>query len=515
VTIRPAASLLPKMSAQFQLTIRKPAICKLTICKLTIGKSAALVFLLVAAVCCCAQSREPANQTPDQGPSQIGQSAPSANPEPQSSSEQPAPVPVLLDGTVTSLALSSELERTNYWTGGIAAGATYDDNILSSPSGSTGGASFSLMPFIAIDQSRARMHANLSYAAGFVANQHLAPQTSYAHNLGAEFDYRLSPHVDLRMQDHFSVTTNFYDQLALEPVTSGTGTLQQPNQSVITPLARQISNLADAEITYQFSPGDMVGASATFYNLTFRDIPAGTTLDLLDTQTQKISAFYSHRLTTRNWAGVTYSYQHLSFDPAVQDANTSSFLLFDTMYLTRKLTFSVFAGPEVSEVDSNVVTFPPGVVSDVPPIFAVTSPVSERRTLVAGGATLSWRDQRNSVQAGVSRQVNDGGGILGVVELNTADLAWRRRISQFTTLSLAAVYGDNTALGALVGGPAQLQAASASVSLEHQLRHSLMVTLGYARDYQRESGIVSPPADVDHNRGWITVSYSFTRPIGR
>ena len=472
------------------------------------------LLLIAGAGCAWAQVQPPPGQAPP-APSEAQSPVAGRGSQPESTSQEGAPVPVLLDGTVTSLALSSELERTNYVTAGAAVGATYDDNILSTNAGSVGGFSYSLMPFVTLDQSRARLHTNLSYALGFVANQHLQPQTSVASNLGAEMDYRVSPHVNLRLQDHFTVTTNFYDQLVLEPVTSGTGVLQQPNQSVITPLAKQISNLANAEITYQFSPGDMVGASATLYNLTFRDLPAGTTLDLLDTQTQKVSGFYSHRLTPRNWAGVTYSFEHLSFNPAVQEAYTNSFLLFDTMYLSPKLTLSVFAGPEISEVDSLVVTFPPGVISDVPPVFQVTSPVSERRTLMAGGASLSWKDEKNSVQAGASRQVSDGGGILGVVELNTVDFAWRRRLRPATTLSLAAIYGDNTALGALAGGSAQLQAAAGSLSIEQQLRHNLMLTLGYARDYQRESGIVSPPADVDHNRGWITLSYSITRPFGR
>lgn len=474
-----------------------------------------LAGLLLTACCAWGQAQPTPAQTPaaQERAQEPAAAAPRANPQAETDGSAPAPVPVLLDGTVTSLALSSELERTNYWSAGVAVGATYDDNIYSSNSGSTGGASISLMPFISIDQSRARMHANLSYAAGFVANQHVEPQTSAANNLGAEIDYRLSPHVNVRVQDHLSISTNFYDQLVLEPAT--TGTLQQPNQSVITPLAERISNLANGEITYQFSPGDMVGASASFYNLSFRDVPAGSALDLLDTQTQKVSLFYSHRVTPRNWAGVTYSLAHLSFDPAVQDAFSNSILLFDTMYLSPKLTLSVYAGPEFSRVDSNVVTFPPGVVPPVPTIFLVSAPASERRTLLAGGVNVSWKDERNSVQAGASRQVNDGGGILGAVELNTVDLAWRRRMSQFTTLGAAAVFGDNTALGALVGGSAQLQAAAGSVDIEQQLRHSLVLTLGYARDYQRESGIISPPADVNHNRGWISLSYSFTRPLGQ
>lgn len=432
------------------------------------------------------------------------------NPEPEAASDQPAPVPVLIDGTITSLALSSELEHTNYLTAGASVGATYDDNIFSAPSGSSGGFSYFLMPFISIDESHARLHWNLSYAAGFVANQHIEPQTQYAHNLGAELDYRLSPHVNVRLQDHFSITTNFYDQLLLAPASTPTGTLQQPNTSVITPLAKQISNLASAEITYQFSPGDMVGASGSFYNLSFHDVPLAA-LDLLNTQSAQANGFYSHRLAPRNWIGFAYGYQQLSFDPAVQRSYTQSFLLFDTMYLSSKATLSLFAGPEISEVDSLVVPSTAGV----PPIFIITAPVTQRKTLAAGGIIFTWQGENTSVQASASRRVSDGGGILGAVELNSVTLAARRKVARFTTLSVAGIYGDNTALGTLAAGGAQLQAASGSFSLDQELRRNLMLTLGYARDYQRESGVVSPPADVNHNRGWISLTYSFTRPIGR
>jgi len=448
------------------------------------------------------------NATPDRPRGQ--DQASRSSPEPETAGDQPAPVPVLIDGTITSLALSSELERTNYLTAGASVGATYDDNIFSTPSGTGGGFSYFLMPFIAIDESHARLHWNLSYAAGFVANQHIEPQTQYAHNLGAELDYRLSPHVNLRLQDHFSITTNFYDQLLLTPTSTPTGTLQQPNTSLITPLAKQISNLASAEMTYQFSPGDMVGGSGSFYNLSFHDVPA-VALDLLNTQSAQGNGFYSHRLAPRNWLGLAYGYQQLSFDPAVQRSYTQSFLLFDTMYLNPKATLSVFAGPEISEVDSLVVPASAGV----PPIFVITTPTTQRKTLAAGGVIFTWQGENTSFQASASRRVSDGGGILGAVELNSVILAARRKLARFTTFSVAGIYGDNTALGTLAAGGAQLQAASGSFSLDQQLRRDLMLTLGYARDYQRESGVVSPPADVNHNRGWISLTYRFTRPIGR
>ena len=56
----------------------------------------------------------------------------------------------------------------------------------------------------------------------------------------------------------------------------GTGVMQQPNQGVITPLARQtFDSRRRAEITYQYSAGDMVGASGTYYISRFGAPPGG------------------------------------------------------------------------------------------------------------------------------------------------------------------------------------------------------------------------------------------------
>ena len=57
--------------------------------------------------------------------------------------------------------------------------------------------------------------------------------------------------MDLRLSDHFLYTTNFFDLLQQNVGNPGSGALQQPNQSVITPLAKRISNLGTAEMNYR------------------------------------------------------------------------------------------------------------------------------------------------------------------------------------------------------------------------------------------------------------------------
>jgi len=42
-----------------------------------------------------------------------------------------------------------------------------------------------------------------------------------------------------------------------------------------------------------------------------------------------------------------------------------------------------------------------------------------------------------------------------------------------------------------------------------------MLNLGYARDYQRQSGGAPLPTDANHNRGSISFTYNFSKAIGR
>jgi hypothetical protein len=423
--------------------------------------------------------------------------------------DERAPVPALINGEVTSLSFSAELARTNYLNGGVTLGATYDDNALSSTT-PVGGYTASVLPFIAIDQSRARLHWNLNYAAGFVANQRLSQENQQSHNFGAELEYRLSPHLNLRVTDHFLYTTNFFDLLQQNIGTPGSGALQQPNQSVITPLAKRISNLGTVGMNYQFSPNDMIGASGNFFTSRFRDVPTGSG-GLLDSDTQQVDGFYTHRLARSYWVGAAYEFQQLSFSPGVDQATTHSFLLFNTIYLRPRMSLSLFGGPEYWDYNSQVIT----QIVTVPVVLVISTPVSQQKWTFAAGGSFNWQGERTSAQVGASRRISDGGGILGPVELVSAHAAIRQRLTRSTALAVGAVAGDNRLLANFNGASDRLRSVTGSAAIEQMLGPSFMVSLGYARDYQRESGGTPPPTDVNHNRGWVSLTYNFSKAIGR
>ncbi len=71
------------------------------------------------------------------------------------------------------------------------------------------------------------------------------------------------------------------------------GPLQSPNNSVIAPITDTLNNASNAQITYQFSPGGMIGATGNFSELSYPDqaqVPG-----LFGSSAAGGSLFYTHR----------------------------------------------------------------------------------------------------------------------------------------------------------------------------------------------------------------------------
>ncbi len=421
-----------------------------------------------------------------------------------------APAPALLGGDSGSLAFTSELERSNYLRGGITLGSTYDDNAGNAVSPKIGDFSYSILPNIQIDQTRSRLHWVLGYLGGFTANQRLTSRNQGSHNLNGSLAYRLSPHMDLRVSDSFLDTTGLLQQFENGLGTPVTGPVNQPNQTLITPLAKNLNNTGNVDWSYQFSRDDMIGAGGTFYDAHFRDLPEGSTT-LLDTSTRSGDAYWNHRFTARNWTGITYKFQRLDVGSGTNLTKTHSLLLSHTIYLREHLTISFFAGPEYSEIETVTVT------SHVtPPVISFdTVSNSEHQLSASGGGSFGWQGQLTSARVEVSRRVSDGGGVLGAVVLNSFEGGVRRQLAKTTAAHFSAMYGHNRELGSFTTGT-PLNSANGTVGLEQQLAQNFMLRLDYGRDYQTGSTtLTTTTGSVNHNRGTISISYNFTRPMGR
>jgi hypothetical protein len=406
-------------------------------------------------------------------------------------------IPALLGGKGISLAFASELERSNYLRGGVNVSAAYNDNPLLDSSGSAGDASVSIFPNISIEQSSSRMRWTLAYAGGLTVNQRFTNQDQGSQNLNFESDYRLSPHVNLRIAENFSMTTGFFDAGNGTEVVAGSG---GPNASLITPLATQRSSLTTVETNYHFALNDLIGASGSFYDLNFSNVPAGT--QLTDSETASGSAFWLHRLFRGDWGGASYRFDRITFTGG--ETLVHSFFAVNTLDLSHRFTLTAFLGPQYSDNRS--------VVAGTPQATQFND------WSVAGGVEGGWQNRLTSMSAGYSRSISDGGGVLGAVRLQNVYGNFRRQLVPGWAAALTASHGTNQSIIAPSAGSASsINLTSAGLTVERNVGKRVGFVLGYSHDFQEQffAPTVSPQTlGASRNRFFVTLSYQWVKPLG-
>ena len=408
-------------------------------------------------------------------------------------------IPVFLGGQGTQLALATEMERSNYLRGGVNFGVGYNDNALIAPSGQIGDTTYSVFPNIAIDQSTSRMRWTLAYGAGLTVNQRLSNNNQGAHNLRFDSLFRLSPHVNFRVAENFSLISGIFGASGGSDLQGGgTGTL-------ITPLASQRSNQTVVETNYHFALKDIVGASGTFYDLHYNDVTTGAGT-LSNTQTASGSVFWLHQILRGNWAGVAYRFDRITYDPN-GETKVHTFSVTDSLRIAKGFHVSGFIGPEYAENQ--------GVAATGPNVGQLSRFSSWG---VSGGLEGGWQSARTTVTAGYSKQVSNGSGVLGAVNLQNVHGAIRRELTRGWAINLLASYAGNKALTLASATTAQsIKTTSVGASLERNVGRSLGFQVGYFHDFQDQSGTADPAQtyNVDRNRFLVTLSYQWVKALGR
>jgi|CZKY01.1.fsa_nt_gi hypothetical protein len=405
-------------------------------------------------------------------------------------------IPALLGGKGISSAYLSELERSNYLRGGVNVGAAYDDNPLLLSGGAVGDTSVSIFPNISIEQSTSRTRWTLGYAGGLTVNQRFTNQNQGSHSLNFDSEYRLSPHVNLRVAENFSLTTGFFDSGNGGEAVAGSG---GPNVSLITPLATQRSSVTTVETNYHFALNDLIGASGSFYDLDFTNVPAGA--QLTNSETASGSAFWLHRIFRGDWGGASYRFDRMTFNPGGGETLVHSFFAVNTLHLSSRFTLTGFVGPQYSENQG----------------LASGTQITSNDWSVAGGVEGGWQDERTSLSAGYSRSISDGGGLLGAVRLQTVHANFRRELVPGWAAAVNASHGTNQSItGPSTTGTSSINLTSAGVSLERNVGKSIGLRLGYTHDFQEQFGSTSPAQTLDahRNRFFVTLSYQWVKPLG-
>jgi hypothetical protein len=143
---------------------------------------------------------------------------------------------------------------------------------------------------------------------------------------------------------------------------------------------------------------------------------------------------------------------------------------------------------------------------------------------VSGGVEGGWQKERTSLTAGYSRQVSDGGGILGSVRLQNIHAAVRRELIPGWAATFGVTYGSNEALTLAPSSSTSssisatsIKSTSVGASLDRNIGRSLGFQIGYYHDFQNQAGSSNPAQNFDANRNRfsVTLSYQWVKPLGR
>ena len=408
--------------------------------------------------------------------------------------------PPPVSGQSYPTALGSE-ERSNFLRYGLSFNSAYSDNTLG---GSTpvSDVSYSIWPTIAIDQKTSTLHTVLTYAPGFTFYQRSSSRDEADQNFSISVTDRLSPHVTLTARDGLQKSSSVFNQLDYGSggVSGGAG---GGNSLVIAPVSPFLNNTGNVGLSYQMAANGMVGASGSFTNLHYFNSDQVT--GLADSSTQGGSVFYSLRASRLHYFGLTYQYQRLVSSSSAQgqsETQTHAILFYYTLYATSALSISVFGGPQHSDTVQAALG---GL--QLPPAVAWNPSI---------GGSLSWQGQRTNVAFSYSHAISGGGGLSGAVNSDSANLSLRRQLARTFDASLSGGYSQNKVLGSpLFGGSNDGHTISGTASVSKQLGEHLSFQLGYSRLHQDYSNVAVLAATPDTNREFLSLSYTFSRPLGR
>lgn len=385
----------------------------------------------------------------------------------------------------------------------------FDDNALSSENNRVSDFTYSFQPTFSFTQTRPRVEWSLTYAPGYSIQQRLAERDVFANDLGFYVRYQPTRRSTLRLRTSFFITTDPFNRLDQNLVPEF-GSLDRPNEAVVTPIARRLGGLASLDFTYQLGPRSVFGLGGTYFDQRFRDLP-GPTPDgqgLIDTRVLGGRVFYARQFTQRNTLGFSYNFQNLTFRFGTSRTTVHGLLLVHSFSFTPHMTVSLFAGPEYSrthdQVVASLIIFP----------FIVRFTVSTLNTLWSGlgGASYGWQGERTSFRLGAVRRISDGGGLLGPVRLHSASAEVRRQLRRTWTADLGVEYADTRALH--IPETTGLRSLTGGVGFTHTLGENLTLRYGYARVEQTFRGTLLGLRDTRHNRATISLAYHFTRPLG-
>lgn len=396
-------------------------------------------------------------------------------------------------------------ERSNYLTTGLIFNTAYDDNILAG--GSTTPISdviYSIWPTITLNLTTPKQKRTFTYSPGFTFYQHTGALNAADQNAVLDFQYRLTQHTTIIVDDSFQKISNVFNQPY--PLSGGaiSGSAQSPPTQVIAPFADQLSNTANGALSYQLSENGMVGFGGIVTQSNYPN-PAEAA-GLYNSNSLGGSAYYTQRLSRSQYVGVAYQYLTSRGTPVSSKANpanqqtevqTNTLLPFYTIYLNPTFSVSISVGPQ--HVNA---------AQPLEPSFLSWTP--------SATASIAWQRTSTNIMASYSRTVSGATGLPGAFDSSSVNASVRLRLARSWIAESTGSYAISKNVTPFFtpyapGG----HTVSGAMSLDDSLSDHLKVVLGYVRLHQSYTGIAVISNAPDSNREFISVSYQFTRPLGR
>ncbi len=405
-------------------------------------------------------------------------------------------VPPPVSGQAYSAKFAGEIE-SNYLSGGVTFTGAYLSNVSFS-SNPAGDMSYSIWPTIALNKTTDRMHFVFDYAPGFTFYQHNTSLNQANQNVLMNLQYQLSPNLAASVHEGFQKTSNVFDQPNPLSATPVSGSLPLSQAAIIAPAANLLSNSTGAQLTYQVGANGMIGGGGSYNTFSYPDQSQES--GLYDSRSAGGSVFYSRRVREKDYLGVSYQYENsLSFqtDRASTETQTQTVFLFYTVYLKPTLSISVSGGPQHYSS-----------VQGLLPPAASWQPM----TMVS----VNWQGERATVSGSYARTVSGGGGLNGTFHSNNmgASLSWR--LSRNWTSGVSAGYSNYDNLTPLfVSSSPGGHTISGTASMQRMLNDRTNFQFGYNWAHQSYPNVPTISTDPNVNRVFVTISFTFTKPLQR
>lgn len=388
-------------------------------------------------------------------------------------------------------------ETSNYVRGGMKFDTSYIDNLYPGNGRAISETTYSILPTLALDQTTPRRHITILYSPGFTFYEPTSALNEVDQAAILGYQVRPSPHSVLAFNDLFQYSSTSFGSGALGGGGAVSGVTPVVAPGILAPFAKQLINRADGEFTLQTSLNSMFGFSGTASTLHY---PSPSEVSgLYDSNSRGGSAFYNRRISARQYVGATYSYTQVFAYPHGSETETDvqSPAAFYTIYPVPALTLSVSGGPQRSQLEQKA----SASFNSWSPSLAVS---------------IGWQGLHMNIAASYAQALTAGGGLVGPYHSRTGNVSARRQMSRTWTAEVSASYAINKAVSApFLLGAENGHSISGSAMVTRSIGRRTQFAIAYDRIQQSYAGIPAISNNPDANRVTASITWEFTRPLGR